>query len=1198
VRDSNHLFPALLAEPEADRRPAHQSSLVAIAGIVVLLLVSMCAPAGSGANAPHSSGGMALDISHPVGGIAPAGPGPNCTALSTGWSLIDGVHPAPDVAASLEGPCLTGHDVPGLYFLSNASGSGEHFQVALTLPSSASSPASSYAAFWVGLWVAGIPCSYGGASYLTVELIPPYSSAAGAPLSANWSVSAPVWDLVPPGTCDSQCTNDTAFVTIQSRSFCEDDAVLSGIGALNGTVSGRFAPGDQLSLAFAGTAGGSEPLAVYLNDSTTAGRSLSWNYTAGTSFPPGGPPPTGTVSGRPLTPLYATASAGNGGWTGGLDVGFGWQNCPLPSPNAGVSACNSYDGPVAQVAGTPQVQLVTSWNTTSHSYANTFPSMVTVSSSGACSGATGTSPCESFSTDGGTGTYPTYTLDAGNGHAWLEYGASPPNVVSNFGGVPAEFPSQGNLSSPFGTTAITNVRTLVGSSSVMVTARVSDMYGVTQVRMSDWWCPSLGTRVPSTIPATLTAGGFNTPLDGNWSATFPTNGRTGLLYFGIAARSFTGVSGPPVNQNVAVSGVGTSCGASAPPNPTLAAANISALGGGYTVTWNESVGAGVIAYQLSATNGTAMLNFPEGNVTSASIFGLAGHAVYTVRVAAINRAGLQSVSGPATGPTTYAPLATRALNITASSSSWVNLTSAKVVANVTGGLPPFTFAFHFGDGTSASIFTVSGDASANHPFALNYSGVAAIVVVITDSVGDSITAPTGYVSVFATPLGTPTTLASGDGFVQLRWTPPTAPPGLPIVGYTVYWTTDPAWAPYLTLAWPSNASVPAVHTFDTAVALTVSIPVAVGTEIFAQVVGWDKYGEGLLPPELALGEEPVLSAVDAGFASSGITLSPAGGTAPVLTSFSTEFTTGPGTHVVNATYRFTGGSAVVAPISGTNGRYWANASFTFSTPGARTVYLYALDSVNELLLLTSGLYVAPSAGPLVSVSLTPTPVFAGSPVMASAAPSGGSGNYTYSWEFGTGSNATGASVDYTYPSAGTFLLSVVVTDAVYGGVTTSHVPVSVFGPPTVAIGVVPAKAPGSYALAAFATGEFYGPLAYTWVFGDGAQATGANVSHTWANPGKYTIDVRVTDAAGHTTVASTNLTVVYPAGTTSPSSETFPPIAVGLLIAVILLAIVVIVLLVRQRRGRDGAPTAGEAGTYDAQAPAPSYAEEEAPRMR
>lgn len=50
-----------------------------------------------------------------------------------------------------------------------------------------------------------------------------------------------------------------------------------------------------------------------------------------------------------------------------------------------------------------------------------------------------------------------------------------------------------------------------------------------------------------------------------------------------------------------------------------------------------------------------------------------------------------------------------------------------------------------------------------------------------------------------------------------------------------------------------------------------------------------------------------------------------------------------------------------------------------------------------------------------------------------------------------------------------------------------------------------------------------------WTFGDGtAPALGAATSHTWSNPGVFTVTVRVTDAAGNVTQTTRTVTVVAP----------------------------------------------------------------------
>ena len=53
------------------------------------------------------------------------------------------------------------------------------------------------------------------------------------------------------------------------------------------------------------------------------------------------------------------------------------------------------------------------------------------------------------------------------------------------------------------------------------------------------------------------------------------------------------------------------------------------------------------------------------------------------------------------------------------------------------------------------------------------------------------------------------------------------------------------------------------------------------------------------------------------------------------------------------------------------------------------------------------------------------------------------------------------------------------------------------------------------------------PLDYRWDFGDGAQATGVAATHTYAEPGSYSIVLRVSDAGGATD--TTRQTVVIEA---------------------------------------------------------------------
>jgi PKD repeat protein len=70
-------------------------------------------------------------------------------------------------------------------------------------------------------------------------------------------------------------------------------------------------------------------------------------------------------------------------------------------------------------------------------------------------------------------------------------------------------------------------------------------------------------------------------------------------------------------------------------------------------------------------------------------------------------------------------------------------------------------------------------------------------------------------------------------------------------------------------------------------------------------------------------------------------------------------------------------------------------------------------------------------------------------------------------------------------------------------------------------------APATFRFEADATGGTE-PYTYGWDFGDGQQATGRTVSHTYENPGTYNATLTVTDAIGQTASDTTQATVQPP----------------------------------------------------------------------
>jgi len=134
----------------------------------------------------------------------------------------------------------------------------------------------------------------------------------------------------------------------------------------------------------------------------------------------------------------------------------------------------------------------------------------------------------------------------------------------------------------------------------------------------------------------------------------------------------------------------------------------------------------------------------------------------------------------------------------------------------------------------------------------------------------------------------------------------------------------------------------------------------------------------------------------------------------------------------------------------------------------------------------------------------------------------------YFWNFGDGESATGPTATHTYSAAGTFTVTLTVTDN--GGVTGSqqqavtvvvnNPPVASFTPPSCAV-LIPCTFDGS------SSKDPDGSIVcYEWNFGDGTpRGVTAKTSHTYAAAVSYTVSLTVTDNAGASGFQDGNVTV-------------------------------------------------------------------------
>jgi PKD repeat protein len=112
------------------------------------------------------------------------------------------------------------------------------------------------------------------------------------------------------------------------------------------------------------------------------------------------------------------------------------------------------------------------------------------------------------------------------------------------------------------------------------------------------------------------------------------------------------------------------------------------------------------------------------------------------------------------------------------------------------------------------------------------------------------------------------------------------------------------------------------------------------------------------------------------------------------------------------------------------------AVHSYASPGLFTANLTVTDLVGVASTAATSVYV--NSAPTVAASVAPTSPTAGGPVELVALVSGGTAPFTYAWNLGDRNTSATATVTYTYAAPGTYVLGVLVTDAL-GATTTANV---------------------------------------------------------------------------------------------------------------------------------------------------------------
>jgi PKD repeat protein len=255
-------------------------------------------------------------------------------------------------------------------------------------------------------------------------------------------------------------------------------------------------------------------------------------------------------------------------------------------------------------------------------------------------------------------------------------------------------------------------------------------------------------------------------------------------------------------------------------------------------------------------------------------------------------------------------------------------------------------------------------------------------------------------------------------------------------------------------------------------------------------------------------------------------------------------------NALTASFDGTGSSVASGTITGYSWNFGDGGTSTSSTPthtygsaGTYAVSLTVTDSNGDVNTVTKNVTVsAANIPPVAQFTSTVSSLTASFDGSTSYDPDGTVAQYA--WNFGDGTTGTGETASHAYTAAGTYPVTLTVTDndgatdSVTNNVTVTAPPVAAFTSGTSAL---TASFDGSSSTDASGTIQ-----SYAWNFGDGTTATGVTTSHTYSSAGTYAVTLTVTDSNNATSSITQNVTVAAPL----PPAASFTASTSGLTVAV------------------------------------------------
>lgn len=219
----------------------------------------------------------------------------------------------------------------------------------------------------------------------------------------------------------------------------------------------------------------------------------------------------------------------------------------------------------------------------------------------------------------------------------------------------------------------------------------------------------------------------------------------------------------------------------------------------------------------------------------------------------------------------------------------------------------------------------------------------------------------------------------------------------------------------------------------------------------------------------------------------------------------------------------------------------------FPRAGTYTVTVRATNPAGQAGAASRTVTVA-ATSPQVTASFTFSPINPGinQDVFFNASASTPS-SATFAWNFGDGSTGSGVTPVHDYGQAGTYTVTLTVTNDVGQSATTTRtITVAATSPQVFASFTFSPTMPGIDQEIFFDASASRPPNSrFSWIFGDGRSGTGLSTTHRYAQAGTYTVTLVVTNEFGQSST-TTRTVIVSPLSQQVFASFTFSPTTPGL----------------------------------------------------